>query len=241
MAGFIDLHSHWVPGIDDGVKSTSDGVALLRGLRSIGFSRVIATPHMRPGMFDNDSVTIRAAYNAMLAQLAGLSGLPEVDLASEHYFDDVIYTRLLSGQGLNYPGGHAVLLELHAEIFPVRLADRFYDLRRRGLTPVLAHPERYAAVWSKPEILDPVVDGGALLLLDVAALVGKYGRRPEKTATYLLEQGYYYAACSDAHRPADVDDVAAGIGRLERIMGKEEALFMLSEGPSNILNGSLHT
>jgi protein-tyrosine phosphatase len=239
MPGFIDLHSHWVPGVDDGVKSAAEGVALLRALRAAGFERVVATPHMRPGMFNNDRHSIEAAYATMSAAIANEPGMPEVGLASEHYFDDVVYGRLLAGEGLPYPGGHAALIELHAEIFPVKLADRFYDLHRRNVRPVLAHPERYAAVWSKPEVLDPAVDGGALLLLDVAALVGKYGRKPEKAANHLLEEGYYYAACSDAHRPSDVDEVAAGIERLRRVMGREEAQFLLSEGPANILSGRL--
>jgi protein-tyrosine phosphatase len=241
MKGFVDLHSHWVPGIDDGVRSAADGVALLQGLRSIGFDRVVATPHMRPGLFDNDRAAIERAYATMLQALEGAQGLPEVGLSSEHFFDDVVYGRLVSGQGLPYPGGFAALVELHAEVFPVKLAERLFDMQRKGLRPVLAHPERYAALWERPELLDPVVDGGTLLLLDVASLSGKYGRRPEKTAAYLLEEGYYYAACSDAHRPADVDAVASGIARLERLMGREETEFLLSGGPKNILRGVFET
>src|SRR6478672_3206389 len=62
MRGFIDLHSHWVAGIDDGVKSPADGIALLRGLHAAGFSTVVATPHMRPGMFENDRDALESAF-----------------------------------------------------------------------------------------------------------------------------------------------------------------------------------
>lgn len=241
MAGYIDLHCHWVPGIDDGVRSVAEGVELLRGLASIGFAHVFATPHMRPGMFNNDRAAIEAAYTAMAAQLAGQPALPTVGLASEHYFDDTVFQRLLAGQGLTYPGGHALLIELNAEMFPLRFADRVIDLRRRKIRPVLAHPERYAAVWAKPKILDEVLDAGAVLLLDVAALVGKYGRKPQKTAEGLLEEGYYYAACSDAHRPADVAEVHRGIERLAALAGREEADFLLREGPTAILEGRAKT
>lgn len=241
MAGFVDLHSHWVPDIDDGVRSVDEGLALLRGLRGLGFERVVATPHMRPGMFDNDRARIEAAYAAMHQRIASEPGLPALGLASEHYFDDVIFQRLLGGEGIAYPGGKAILIELHAEIFPVRFADRVIDLLRRQLRPVLAHPERYAPVWTRPELLDPIVDAGAALQLDVAALAGKYGRRPQRSAEYLLEEGYYYAAGSDAHRPADVDDVRRGIERLTSLAGREEAQFLLSEGPRNLLDGRVMT
>jgi len=241
MAGFIDLHSHWLPGIDDGVRSADEGVELLRGLASIGFSRVIATPHMRPGMFDNDRASLEASYAAMAGRVEREPGLPAVGLASEHFFDDTVFQRLMAGQGLAYPGGHALLIELHAELFPLRFADRVIDLRRRKLRPVLAHPERYAPVWEKHTLLDPILDAGAVLLMDVAALVGKYGKKPQKTAETLLEAGYYYAACSDAHRPADVAEVRQGIIRLAALAGREEAEFLLCEGPLSILEGRVQT
>lgn len=237
MAGYIDLHSHWVPGIDDGVRTAEEGLELLRGLRAIGFERVVATPHMRPGMFDNDRRAIEEAYRAMEARLQGQEALPAVGLASEHYFDDQVFQRLLAGQGLTYPGSQALLIELNAEIFPLRFADRMLDLRRKKMKPVLAHPERYAAVWSKISVLDEVIDAGVVLLMDVAALVGKYGRKPQKAAEALLAEGYYYAACSDAHRPSDVDEVRRGIERLGALAGQEEVTFLLSEGPRNILEG----
>ncbi|MEJ7735594.1 MAG: CpsB/CapC family capsule biosynthesis tyrosine phosphatase, partial [Polyangiaceae bacterium] len=200
----IDLHCHWVASIDDGARSVADSRALLQGLRDIGFERCIATPHMRPGMFDNLAEDLRRAYAATVAGLGDTSGLPAIGLSSEHWFDDQVFQRLLEGDALPYPGGHAALVEFPNQAFPARVAHRFFDLRRRGLRPVLAHPERYEPVWKDPTVLDPLVDGGTLLLLDVAALAGKYGRTPRKVAQQLLEEGYYYAACSDAHHVRDV-------------------------------------
>lgn len=241
MPGFIDLHSHFVPGIDDGVRSVGEGVALLRGLYEVGYRRVIATPHMRPGMFDNDRGAIEAAFAAFAAELRDRPGLPEIGLSSEHYLDDVIFDRIAKGEALPYPGNKAVLLELHADIFPVRLAERAFDVRRRGMRVVLAHPERYAAVGEKPSILEPLLDGGMLLLLDVMALGGKYGRRAQRTAERMLADGWYYAACTDAHREGDAPLVRDAIARLRALAGDEEAEFLLSEGPKHILEGSVET
>jgi len=241
VRGFIDLHCHWVAGIDDGVRTPDEGAELLTALHRIGFARVLATPHMRPGMFDNTKHDLESAYAQTVSKLEGRTDLPELGLSSEHYFDDIVFGRLMEGNALPYPGERAALVEFPVREFPARVADRFFDLRRRRIRPVLAHPERYQPVWDEPTRLDPLVDGGALLLLDVAALVGKYGRAPRRSAETLLEDGYYYAACSDAHRPSDVPDVARGIERLFELAGKEESEFMLIEGPRSILEGTVQT
>jgi protein-tyrosine phosphatase len=233
VRGFIDLHCHWVAGIDDGARTPEEGLAMLEGLHRAGFDEVVATPHMRPGMFDNDRASIERAFSAMTARLAGLASGPAVHLASEHFFDDVVYGRLLAGHALPNPG-NAVLVEF-GRAFPARASDRFLDLRRAGLVPVLAHPERYEAVWRDDSCLDALLDAGASLLLDVCALTGKYGRAPQKAAEKLLEEDAYEAACSDAHRPEDADGVVRAIERLQTLVGAAEVRRLLVDGPRQIL------
>ncbi len=238
MRGFVDLHSHWVASIDDGVRTFDDGIALLRNLHQAGFSHVVATPHMRPGMFDNDKAAIEAAYAETVAQLPNHTGpFPTVSLASEHFFDDVVFERLLQRQGLPYRSQKSVLVEFPPTQFPQRVAARFVDLKRKGLVPILAHPERYQPVWENDQCLDDLLDAGAHLLLDLCALVGKYGKAPKKTAEKLLAEDAYEAACSDAHRPADVDEVVRSIERLEKLVGPDEAKRLLITGPTAILDG----
>jgi protein-tyrosine phosphatase len=211
---------------------------MLRGLREVGFDSVVATPHMRPGMFDNDRSSLVRAYEAMRPALAGQTDLPAIHLSSEHFFDDVVFGRLLRGEALPYPGNKAVLVEFGHGAFPIRAQHRFFDLRQAGLVPVLAHPERYESVWKDDACLDPLLDAGADLLLDICALVGKYGRQPQRAAEKLLEEGAYEAACSDAHRPADVANVARGIERLEELVGAVESKRLLSDGPKGILGAT---
>ena len=212
---------------------------MLRGLGSLGFARVLATPHTRPGMFDNTAATIGAAFAQFKSGLPEGERLPELSLSSEHYFDEIVFQRLLRGEGLPYPGGKAVLLEFYQIDFPPMIQHRLFDLRTRGLLPVIAHPERYQCLWRSPEILENLVDSGAAALLDIAALTGKYGRKAQSCAEDLLERGLYHAACSDAHRPADIAEVARGIDRLRELYGAEEVTFMLREGPAQLLAGVL--
>jgi protein-tyrosine phosphatase len=236
----LDIHCHFVPGVDDGASTAEDGVAMLRVLRRLGFERVIATPHMHTSLFDNDKQGLLAAFELMKPALAQPE-LPAVDLSCEHHFDDVVFQRLLGGEGLPYPGGRAVLVEFPYHAFPTRVRDRFFDLRLRNLRPVLAHPERYHPAQRDLGVLEPLIDGGTALLLDVGALAGKYGRPARRTAERLLDEGWYAAACSDAHRPSDMDAVQQGIERLVEIVGAEQALYLLSDGPRAILDGTLQT
>ena len=240
MRGFVDLHCHWIAGIDDGARSPDESLAMLRALKSIGFDRVVATPHMRPGMFDNAREDLRAAYDRMAPHLATDGELPEVELSSEHYFDEIVFGRIMNGEGLPYPGEAAVLLEFYEIDFPPMIDHRLFDIRaKRRLLPVIAHPERYRCIWRDPEILERLVDSGVAALLDAAALIGKYGRKPQRSAEELLERGLYHAACSDAHRPADVDEVKAGMDRIAQLYGAEEVDFLFREGPLDLLSGKL--
>ncbi len=241
MRGYVDLHCHWVAAIDDGARSPAEGIAMLHGLGAAGFDVVVATPHMRPGLFNNEKAGLELAYAAMQPLLASAAeSLPTVYLASEHFFDDVVFSRLLRGEALPYPGGKSVLVEFGPAAFPIRAQHRFFDLRRAGLCPVLAHPERYQPVWTDDGCLDPLLDAGAMLLLDVAALVGKYGRAPQRAAEKLLDEQAYEAACSDAHKPRDIDEVVRAIDRLESLVGAKEAKRLLADGPRAILSGHGH-
>jgi protein-tyrosine phosphatase len=179
----------------------------------------------------------------MCPHLAAESELPDTHLSSEHWFDDVVFARLTRSLGLPYPwlgngpvtGKRGVLVELNPQAFPAQLAHRFFDLGRAGLRPVLAHPERYQPVWKDDACLDPLLDAGAYLLLDVCALVGKYGRASQRAAEKLLDEDAYEAACSDAHRPADAEAVTKAIGVLERRVGRQDAERLLRDGPKKIL------
>ncbi len=236
MRGFVDLHCHWVASIDDGARTPEEGLQMLQRLSEIGFDCVVATPHMRPGMYDNDKRGLERAFSVMQQTLAVASArLPDVHLASEHFFDDVVFGRLVRGEALPYPSGKSVLLEFGAGAFPVRAQHRIFDLRRAGLATVLAHPERYEPVWKDDACLDPLLDAGAMLLLDVCALIGKYGRAPQRAAEKLLEEDAYEAACSDAHRPRDVDDVARAFDRLASLVGAHEMKRLLTDGPRAIV------
>lgn len=237
--GFVDLHSHYVPAIDDGVKTYEDGVALCQALAAIGYSDVVATPHIRTAMYENRRQGIQEAHAAFVARSASEPGMPALGVASEHFFDDVFWDLFERGEILPYPGGRAALVELPAQTMPRHLDKAFFRMAVKGVRVVLAHPERYAQLFRKTDALDPLLDVGVLPQLDLMSLTGKYGSEPKRAAERMLEEGIYFLASSDAHKPADVPVVADAIARLKRAVGDQEALVLLSEHPRSILDGTL--
>jgi protein-tyrosine phosphatase len=193
---------------------------------------------MRPGLFDNTADALRQAFARAESELENVAHLPRRELSCEHFFDDLVFARLCSGQGLPYPGGAAVLLEFYESSFPPRVDQLLSQLRRQGMTPVIAHPERYRVLWEQPAILDRLLDLGAVALLDLGALVGKYGRQPRRCAEALLERGAYHAACSDAHRPSDLSEVGQGMELIIERYGAGELQALLRDGPLEILSGT---
>lgn len=238
MNGYVDLHLHYVPGVDDGVRDDAEAVALLRGLRALGFERAIATPHIRAGMFPNRRSMLEPAFDALVERLSATDGLPALGLGAEHFVDDSLPDLLENGETRAYPGGRAMLLELHPTTFPVNLAHLCFRIRTKGHRVVLAHPERYAPLFDRTNALDPLLDAGVLPLLDLMSLVGRYGRATQRAAERMLEEGVYAAACSDSHRPADLDAVRDAMSRLQRSVGRDEASYLLGEGPRRILDGT---
>lgn len=237
MSGWTDLHCHYVPGVDDGVRTLDESQRVLAGLCELGWSRVIATPHIRTAMFENRAAPLRRAFDEIAAILRTEEGMPEIGLAAEHYCDDVFWDLFVRGEALPYPGGKAALIEFHYEAWPKNVGHRFFEMQVRGVRPVIAHPERYAALARATDPLDPLLDVGALTLLDLMSLEGKYGERSRRAAERMLEEGAYDAACSDTHRPEDVATVGRAVERLRELVGREEAELLLGEHPRRILEG----
>jgi protein-tyrosine phosphatase len=237
MNGYVDLHCHYVPGVDDGVRTLDESSRLLAALGHLGYAEVVATPHIRTAMFENRRPGLERGF-AELTSILDTASLPRLSLAAEHFCDDVFFGLLAGGQVLPYRGGRTILVEFRYEAWPRRIEDQLFRMQVKGLRPLIAHPERYHALFDQTEPLDPLLDVGAMTLLDTMSLVGKYGERCRRAAERMLEEGAYDAACSDAHRPEDVDILAKAIERLRALVGKEECQALLSDRPRGILDGT---
>jgi len=236
--GYVDLHCHYIPGIDDGVRTVEQGIALCEALGAVGYTTVAATPHIRPGMFDNHRADLEARFSQFVAAAVGRD-LPELVLGAEHFCDGDFRELFESERALPYTGGKALLLELPPERVPHGLPEQCFRMQVQGVRPVIAHPERYAQLFDATTALERLLDMGVPWLLDLMSLEGKYGRRPRRAAERMLDEGAYYAACSDCHRPEDVEIVARAIERLHHLVGADEAHALIAEHPRAILRGEV--
>lgn len=237
MSGYVDLHCHYVPAVDDGVETTEQGIELCLGLAKLGYERLVATPHMRTAMFDNRAPGLRSAFAEFQAAAADTAGMPALGLGAEHFCDDIVLDLLTRGEGLPYPGGHAALLEF-PDTVPLGIERKFFELQVKGIRPVLAHPERYRPMFRNSEVAERMRDTGVALQLDVMSLVGKYGRAPRKAAERMLQEDLYFLACSDCHRPKDLPTVGKAVSRLHELVGDAHATRLLGDNPRALLDGS---
>ena len=237
MSGFIDLHLHYVPGVDDGVRSVEEGQKLCAELKAVGFDMLVTTPHIRSGMFDNRRAGLSDAFQAFAEASRDCEGLPQLALSAEHHCDSALLDLLQTDGLLPYPGGRAILIEFGYESLPTAIERITFKLALKGLRPIVAHPERCAPLFRKTAAIEPLLDQDVGLQLDVMALVGKYGRTPRAAAERMLEEGVYTIAASDAHRPDDAREVAKGIERLFKLVGDDEARLLLVDNPGRLLEG----
>ena len=240
MAGFLDLHSHVLAGLDDGARELADGVAMLRALADLGFSEVFATPHQRVGYFLPDAAAIAAARGALEAARSA-AGIPvTLRLAAENMWDDVFFARIPAREFPRYDEGPAFLVEVPVQQLPPRLEDQLFEFRMARLLPVLAHPERYEPLWKDWDRAVRLADSCALVV-DLAALDGAHGRPQAKLARRLVEEGVAHACASDVHTREDVTQAAAGMAWLKKRLGPPALQRLLADQPRRIVAGELPT
>ena len=238
MAHYVDLHSHFLPGLDDGADSLTTCLSMVRTLVELGFSDLCATPHQFAGRFQPPLDQVRLTFDQVSREIAG--ALPEVRLllGAENYWDDVLASRIRQGNPPCYDGGKAFLFEISPVVMPPRLEAALFDIRVSGRLPVLAHPERYSAVQRDPAVAESL-GRQAALLVDLAALSGTGDRAEVKAARRLVEEGMAHAAASDMHDPEDGPAIASGLGWIQKRLGPDTVKQLLSENPRRILVGQL--
>jgi protein-tyrosine phosphatase len=232
MAGFVDLHSHVLPGIDDGAKTIADSEQMLRLLSQVGFSQVCATPHQKAAQYLPSAEQIAAAYAAAQQVVGPLTLL----LGAENFWDDVFFERARDRTIPSYTGGKAFLFEIPPHVIPPRFVDDLFRERAKGLLPVLAHPERYDGFDVDRAV---AVGKTCALVVDLGALSGAHGWRESRVARKLVLEGTVHALASDVHSTTDIQSAAAGIAWVRKKLGENEVQRLLSDNPRRILQGDL--
>jgi protein-tyrosine phosphatase len=236
--GFVDLHSHVLPALDDGSRELAESLEMLSLLGQLGFEIVCATPHQKQGSFVPSREAIDGAYDEVKAALAA-AGVPvTLQLGAENFWDELFLERALTATQPAYTGGRAFLVEIDPRHGPPRLEETLFQIRLRGLLPVLAHPERYSILWNASQRVE-AVRRCAALVVDLGALDGAHGPRECDAARKLVKEGLAHAVASDVHAPSDTRAAGAGIAWIRKRVGEAAVHRLLDENPRRILHGEL--
>ncbi|MCU1282653.1 MAG: hypothetical protein JWM53_6199 [bacterium] len=236
--GFVDLHSHVLPALDDGVESVAEAVEVVSMLGRLGFEIVCCTPHQKVGSWVPSADSISKARADVVEALAAGAIAVELRLGAENFWDELFVQRCVEGGLPTYTGERAFLVEVSPVNIPVKLEEQLFRLRTRGPLPVLAHPERYHALCRQRERVE-AVGRTAALVVDVGALAGAHGPRAAEAARWLVQDGLAHACASDVHDADDARAAGEGIAWLRKRLGDEGVRRLLDENPRKILQGEL--
>tara|TARA_R110001583_G_scaffold83923_1_gene221207 strand:+ start:25563 stop:26318 length:756 start_codon:yes stop_codon:yes gene_type:complete len=203
----IDLHSHILPGIDDGASTLDDSIALVSDALQNGVTKILATPHIHLGTFDNDVQSIKNAFSDLTQQLQFQQGQSQqIDISLAYAAEVRICPEIMmlaKTQSLpfmgKWQGADLLLLEFpHSHIPPG--SEKLVDwLLKQNIQPMIAHPERNRDLWQFPDLLKPFIQRDCLFQITASSLLGYFGDRSQKLAWQMIEKQQATIVASDMH------------------------------------------
>jgi tyrosine-protein phosphatase YwqE len=192
-----DVHSHLIPGIDDGVKSNEQAFVTIRKMMDLGYEKFITTPHIMSDTYPNTPEYIRAKAVLLNEFLRSQRIGVEVDVAAEYYLDEYTMTEISGEEKLMTFGNNYLLFETNYLSEPFILKEFIFKATSKGYRPVLAHPERYQ--YMTMEKAQDLTDRGVLLQVNLLSLSGFYAKPVQKLAEKLIEKKMISFIGSDCH------------------------------------------
>lgn len=196
----VDIHSHLLPGLDDGVKSFDEAIEILQSLQSLGYQKVITTPHIYPEVYPNTPDDILSKFETLKKKIKTYGLSLEVECAAEYFLDSSFLGTIKSGDQILSFGDGYVLFETPFYTKPLLFEEVIFELIAKGYKPVFAHPERYQYLEKKSEWLNQLHDQGVKLQVNLPSLAGAYGETPKRIAEKLLKDSKVSFLGSDIHR-----------------------------------------
>jgi protein-tyrosine phosphatase len=194
-----DMHSHLIPGIDDGSSDLKTSLELVKGFANLGYRKIITTPHILWDVYPNTRDIILDKYTGLKNAVIEAGIDIQIEVAAEYYIDEHFYGLLKNKTPLLTLGGNMVLVEFSMLSAPFDLQDMLFEMQLQNYLPVIAHPERYSYLNRKREVFDEFRNSGCLFQLNLLSLQGYYGNAVKELAEYLLKKDYYDFVGSDLH------------------------------------------
>jgi protein-tyrosine phosphatase len=214
-----DMHSHILPGIDDGAPDIETSLLLIRGLRELGYRRLIATPHIMWDMYRNTPGIINEKLQ-LVREAVTKEGIDiQIDAAAEYFLDEHVEDLLKQKEPLLTVNDKNVLVEFSMAFPAMNIKDILFEMQMQGYQPIIAHPERYVYLQRNKEFYTELRDIGCLFQLNILSISGHYGKSVTELAHYLLKNGFYTLAGTDLHHAGHLEEMSAS--RLSAAITKE--------------------
>ena len=197
--GFIDIHNHILPGIDDGSKSINQSLDMLNIYSDLGVQKLITTPHIYKDLYPNTKHNIEIAYT-LLHEASKNQSIDLIGYGAEYMVDEFFMNEINNETPLLTCFNEHVLIEIPFFGDLKRLNEAIFVLLNKGYLPILAHPERYTALQTTKQVED-LKQKGTLIQLNALSIIGFYGREVQKKASLWLQKGLYDFIGTDAHNP----------------------------------------
>ena len=232
----IDLHSHILPGVDDGARTLAESVDIARAAAAAGTRILAATPHVRED-YPTSAETVERLVVELQRTVRAAGIALELRPGGEVAIDKLAELEATELRRFGLGGNPSYLLvEFPYYGWPLDLGERIFRLRGAGITAVIAHPERNSEVQVAPHRMEPLVRAGALVQLTGASVDGRLGKRPRTAARALLDLRCAHLVASDAHSP-DVRGVALAPA-VDALADSALAEWLVASVPAAIVAGT---
>jgi len=229
LEGFVDIHCHILPGIDDGAKNINESIELIKGLVALGVKEFIPTPHVMQDFYPNTDESIGSSFEILLDALktTPLSNIP-INPAAEYMMDNH-FEDLLNNENLFTLKGRYVLVEMSYFQQPINVKAIIFNLKSNGYLPVLAHPERYSYYHNNKAKYKELKQLGCFFQLNLLSLSNHYGKSVQETAHYLIQEEFIDFVGTDTHNINHVK-------KLSKIVLKKNIVPRISSIIENTIN-----
>ena len=208
----VDIHSHLLPGLDDGVKTLDESLRIIQRFEATGYRKVITTPHIMGDFYQNTEDEIRATHAEVVSYIDGKTSV-SLMVAAEYYLDESLILGLdTRPTSLLTMANEYLLFETSFMNEPIFLKDAIFKIQSSGMKPVLAHPERYAYLHNNWDLTVELIERGVLFQLNLNSLVGFYSKPVLTMAKKLVKNNFVHFLGSDCHNEAHMDVVEKSLG-----------------------------
>lgn len=232
----IDMHSHILPGIDDGSQSIEESIKIIKEAKEAGFTEIVSTSHYIEETYKSSKHEREELIENINKELERENIDIKIYNGAEAYISTNL-TELIQKEELpTINESKYLLMELpmHSQI--LYLDNIIYNLKTNGITPIIAHPERYSYVQKNPKVLQDLINKGVLFQANYGSIIGRYGKDAEKTVKKLLKNNMIHFLGTDTHRSGSVyiqmDKI---LKKLEKLIGKEKLEILSKTNPQRVL------